>query len=314
MEMIIVFLATIGLGAIIGGVTNFIAITMLFRPYRAYYIGSWKIPFTPGLIPKRHQEIAVQLGELVEKHLLPQKKLGENITGPELQKKVDSWIHEKIDLLLKTEYSLNELFHNLNNGEIWVGIKEKKLWEPVLSSLTELVVDRLEAFLYSEEGEDFLYQGVQQGLAGQGMLAHMLGAILSKERLIDKLRPICVSVLRKPSTSKQIEAQLQAYLEEVFHRDIASLLNPYEKELRQFGERLTPWFISWLKSQLPGWLASFQFSSLVREQVLSFPLEQLEAIIKEVARRELKMITWLGALLGGVIGFFQAILYHVINH
>lgn len=313
MEMIMVFLATISIGAVIGGVTNFIAITMLFRPYRPRYIGSWKIPLTPGVIPKRHQEIAVQLGKLVEKYLVPSEKIREKIINPRFQHRVEEWLNEKVDLLLSSEYSLAELMHLINNGEHQEQVEEKKLLEPVVATATDMLMYKLEEFLYSEEGEDFIYHGVQHIIAGQGMLANMLGAFLSKEKLVDKLRPIFLSVLRKPSTKQQIHAQLQGCLEELLNRDIGSLLAPYQEDLRQFTERIAPRLIFWLESKLPEWLASFQLANLVKEQVLSFPLEQLEAIIKEVARRELKMITWLGALLGGVIGFFQAILYYLIN-
>ena len=40
------------IGAIIGGITNVIAIRMLFHPFKPYYIFKMRIPFTPGLIPK----------------------------------------------------------------------------------------------------------------------------------------------------------------------------------------------------------------------------------------------------------------------
>ena len=39
-------------GAIIGLITNGIAIKMIFRPLYAKYLWGWKLPFTPGLIPK----------------------------------------------------------------------------------------------------------------------------------------------------------------------------------------------------------------------------------------------------------------------
>ena len=57
-------LTTTGLGAIIGGFTNHLAIKMLFRPHRPIYIGKFQVPFTPGLIPKRRDELAVQLGKM----------------------------------------------------------------------------------------------------------------------------------------------------------------------------------------------------------------------------------------------------------
>ena len=51
------------IGALIGGITNHLAIKMLFRPHEAKYIGSWRVPFTPGLIPKRRDELANNLGK-----------------------------------------------------------------------------------------------------------------------------------------------------------------------------------------------------------------------------------------------------------
>ncbi|MBR6349380.1 MAG: DUF445 family protein, partial [Lachnospiraceae bacterium] len=42
------------IGCIIGAFTNFIAIKMLFRPLKPVYIGKFRVPFTPGVIPK-HQ-------------------------------------------------------------------------------------------------------------------------------------------------------------------------------------------------------------------------------------------------------------------
>jgi len=53
------------IGGIIGYITNYIAIRMLFQPYEAKYIGKWKIPFTPGIIPRRKDAFAEALGAAV---------------------------------------------------------------------------------------------------------------------------------------------------------------------------------------------------------------------------------------------------------
>ncbi len=53
------------LGAVIGGYTKLLAITMLFRLYKPIYIFGKQMPLTPGLIPKRQDELAKQLGKLV---------------------------------------------------------------------------------------------------------------------------------------------------------------------------------------------------------------------------------------------------------
>jgi uncharacterized membrane protein YheB (UPF0754 family) len=45
--------------------------------------------------------------------------------------------------------------------------------------------------------------------------------------------------------------------------------------------------------------------ALVEQKVAAFPVEKVEALILEVARSELQAITWLGGLLGVVIGLGQ---------
>lgn len=43
---------------IIGYVTNDIAIRMLFRPHTAKHIMGWRVPFTPGIIPKEKGQVS----------------------------------------------------------------------------------------------------------------------------------------------------------------------------------------------------------------------------------------------------------------
>lgn len=53
-------------GAIIGYVTNWLAIKMLFWPRREYRVLGRRIPFTPGLFVKRRKEFTKSISLLVE--------------------------------------------------------------------------------------------------------------------------------------------------------------------------------------------------------------------------------------------------------
>lgn len=57
------------IGAVIGWITNSVAVRMLFRPRRA-----WRVPFTQlriqGLLPRRQAELAHIIGQTVEKDLM----------------------------------------------------------------------------------------------------------------------------------------------------------------------------------------------------------------------------------------------------
>ena len=52
-------------GAAIGFITNDIAIRMLFRPLREYRVLGIRVPFTPGIIPRRRRELAEAIGRMI---------------------------------------------------------------------------------------------------------------------------------------------------------------------------------------------------------------------------------------------------------
>jgi len=65
LSTILHYVGPIVIGGVIGYITNYIAIRMLFQPYEAKYIGKWQVPFTPGIIPRRKDAFAEALGAAV---------------------------------------------------------------------------------------------------------------------------------------------------------------------------------------------------------------------------------------------------------
>ena len=61
------------LGAIIGYVTNALAIKMLFRPLTEKRILGIRIPLTPGIIPRQRSELARSIGRMVSTKLLTEE-------------------------------------------------------------------------------------------------------------------------------------------------------------------------------------------------------------------------------------------------
>ncbi len=82
-------------GAIIGWITNVLAIKMLFRPVRP-----WKIPLLnislQGLIPKRRHDIAASIGEIVEKELVSMHEIFDRLVTEDNKKEVIIVIREKL--------------------------------------------------------------------------------------------------------------------------------------------------------------------------------------------------------------------------
>ena len=63
------------LGAVIGYITNAIAIKMLFRPLSEKRFLGIRIPFTPGIIPKQRYQLSDNIGEMVSNELITEEAL-----------------------------------------------------------------------------------------------------------------------------------------------------------------------------------------------------------------------------------------------
>lgn len=85
------------IGAIIGYITNYIAIKMLFRPLEAKYIFGIKVPFTPGIIPRRKYELADALGKAVFKRFFGWDDLAAVLLSDAFADKISEGIEDCIN-------------------------------------------------------------------------------------------------------------------------------------------------------------------------------------------------------------------------
>ncbi|MHB8156781.1 MAG: DUF445 domain-containing protein [Desulfocucumaceae bacterium] len=73
------------IGAVIGWLTNWVAVKMLFRPQRAIFILGYALQ---GVVPKRREELARIIGEVVEKELLSLDDLIESVKSGEAMDRI----------------------------------------------------------------------------------------------------------------------------------------------------------------------------------------------------------------------------------
>lgn len=83
-------------GALIGYLTNRIAIKMLFRPLVAWKVGKMRVPMTPGVIPSKREDLAFNMGEVVGDHLLTSAEVGKGLQHEVFQKHLYNLINSKI--------------------------------------------------------------------------------------------------------------------------------------------------------------------------------------------------------------------------
>lgn len=92
------------IGAMIGWITNFIAIKMLFRPYKEINLIFFKIQ---GLLPKRRNEIGNSIAEVVENELVSVKDIISKISPEDIEENIGLIVDRILELRLKEEIVKN---------------------------------------------------------------------------------------------------------------------------------------------------------------------------------------------------------------
>jgi uncharacterized membrane protein YheB (UPF0754 family) len=366
------------IGAVIGGVTNELAIQMLFRPYHPIYIAGKRLPFTPGLIPKRRKELAEQMGRMVVEHLLTPEGIRRKLTEQTFRQGVVKWAQEEGEKWLSSDKTIGELAALIGvkqpeemiqrritslvetKYEQWMEeIRSKTIYEAFPAELltkveltfpevANYITDKAIDYFNSEEGKQRIDRMVGDFLSGRGMLGNMLQMFLGNVSLADKIQPEIIKFLNNEGTKELLAnllvkewdklkayklADVEAWIGKeramdfvknfvIKRLDIGKLLNkplstvivPYKETMIQ---ELIPKAIDVLSGgiveKVDKIIQRLQLEEIVRSQVETFSVERLEEMILSISKREFKMITYLGALLGGIIGIVQGIVGLIIS-
>jgi len=84
------------IGAVIGWLTNYVAVKMLFRPHRPVFFG-----LIQGLIPKRRRELAENIGDVIAKNLISSQDIREKLADKDLEREMARQIDEILDKRMK---------------------------------------------------------------------------------------------------------------------------------------------------------------------------------------------------------------------
>ena len=92
------------IGAMIGWITNFIAVKMLFRPYKEINLIFFKIQ---GLLPKRKNEIGIGIAEVVNNELVSIKDIISKISPEDIEENIGVIVDKILESKLKEEIIKN---------------------------------------------------------------------------------------------------------------------------------------------------------------------------------------------------------------
>ncbi|RID86126.1 DUF445 family protein [Peribacillus asahii] len=368
--MKLVFMVVVG--AIIGGITNLIAIKMLFRPYKAVYIFGKQLPFTPGLMPKRQGELAHQLGRVVVEYLITPESLQQRIVNDTSKQNTKEFVGAEVKKVLTTEKSIAELLEQyglssvgetveqrvqafvLDKYEEWMVANRGKnlrqlispeLHEKVTEQIPELsayIVTKGKEYFRSKEGKARLEAMLDDFFKERGKLINLIQMFIGNDALIDKIQPEILKFLEQRRTTNFVEELLQKEWSQISEWEIQKVENLVgAHEIKQVViEKTSEWIsvdaimnkqvkdvadpfvdsivdkavpamldqlVDRVSEYMPALVKRLRLDEIVEEQVAAFSVQKLEEVVVSIAKRELSMITYLGALLGGIIGLFQGL-------
>ncbi|MDM0974819.1 DUF445 family protein [Clostridium perfringens] len=175
------------IGAVIGYITNWLAIKMLFRPREAKYIFGMKLPFTPGLIPKEKSRIANKVGETVGTHLLNSDSLSKALKDDKIKAKFNEVAKEKINQVINSNSTLEESLKN-TLGENYYALKEN-----MINNITKTILESIQEEEFKNKVKFYIVDSIKEQLNKE------------PEKIIDfinsnKFREVIINTLEEEKT------------------------------------------------------------------------------------------------------------------
>lgn len=219
------------IGALIGGLTNMLAIRMLFRPYETKYLFGRRLPLTPGVIPRRREEASIKMGEIVTRHLLTPDAFIEKIKSRETQNFIMLFIDRQIETIESEKLTLRYFLERINEGlsdKVVKGFNAQlsdkvtaegaRLYQQEIRNLVPTdamatldgkidtlqpqITQKIEEYINSEKGYQDLYTMTDEFVEHRGRLARSLKYLMSKETIVQNIRNELNKLIHHPKMTE----------------------------------------------------------------------------------------------------------------
>ena len=192
-KILIQFIMMISVGALIGWFTNYLAIKLLFRPYKEMNFLFFKIQ---GLIPKRKNEIIENIADVVEQELISMTDIIEKFKNSEIDEEILNNLLDKIvgEKLKNSILEKNPLLKMFVNDSLMDKIKEyvkksilenkEEIVEEIVKiveekiNFKEIMLEKMENFSLKEI-EDIILRVSKEELKHIEIIGGILGAVIA---------------------------------------------------------------------------------------------------------------------------------------
>ena len=287
-------------GAIIGYLTNWIAVKMLFHPRYEIRIWGRKLPFTPGVIPKGQPRLARGIGNVVKNQLLTTEVMSGILLSDNMKNQLADAVRKWVDEQKASQKTLKDTALNFTDED----------------SLHEM------ALFAQESGAKYLMDRVEEM-----DLAHKLVdkiVVIAQEKLSESMFGMMIGGGFLTSIGEMVEKKLKEFIDEngqeYLERAIA-------KEIRALGDKTvgegiamvddnginlvcmtTQVYKMLVNTYLGKVIEALDFSKIVEDRINSMKVEEVEELVLSIMKKELGSIVNLGAVIGFVLGLIEVLI------
>ena len=282
------------IGAIIGYATNWIAVKMLFRPHKEVRVMGWKLPFTPGVIPKGQGRLARAVGRAVEEQLLTREVLEEELLSEEKMQKMKEMISDWVEIQKASEKTVKKVAEDLiseDSVEDFIDSTEEKMTDMIFERIQEMDPGHMIAEKVLEAAKEKLAESMFGMMIGGSMLEPIAKQVEDKinEYVTEYGRPYVEQVVMQESLKLQEATVGSAF----------SVVEGYGLDL---PELVVSQYESIVREKLPQILETLHLSRIVEDRINAMEVAEVEELVMSIMKKELGAVVNLGALIGLLLG------------
>lgn len=196
-------------GAVIGYITNWLAIKMLFKPQTEKRIAGVKIPFTPGLIPKEKERIAESIGSSVGEYLLTKETMVESLCNDDMVNTFRSWIENKIEELHDSDDSIEEFLKKILDD------KYDEFNDYAMNGINKFIIQTINNPKTLNDMDDFIIEKIDD-ILNTGVREFL------EYDIIKNLRDSIRDRIKEYKNSEQTQTYIRSYLNNELKNSIES--------------------------------------------------------------------------------------------
>lgn len=282
------------IGAGIGYITNWIAVKMMFRPLKPIKIGTFTLPFTPGIIPKNKSRLAESIGTTISKDLLTEEDLKNVLLSDTVKNEIRKNIINYQEKLSEKDSTLKDLI---------CFYIEKENYDRAISNIESFLSNKIYNAALDADLANLISNQIEFA-AKEKLKGSMLG-MLGGNAIISSFIP---------SISEKINEYITTSGKELISNSVNKEINNFSNtSLVEMSAKISDSEIDWVEilikiyekvitSQISNLLKCINISQIVTDKINNMDTLELEKLILLIMKKELNALVNLGAIIGFILG------------